>query len=897
MHQSNIHTDFATIAQIIEGFGESMIILDNETGKIILCNEQAVVVFGYTRQQLEGMDISLLEVKAGDTNRQLKLSEHDSTSAKFVCDYRLASGSSYSFTVTSKTLQVNAKAYLMLSLQEHSLLSRIPKGKVGNLHIFEKFFEKNSLPTLLLDCKGFTIIDINLYAQLFFGLPASQLIGTPLADFSDLSEEEFSSALSIFIDNEYTGLEQTFNTQTIGKRDVEMHYTLIESGSKKRLLCLLVDVTERNQTLARLREFKNSLSEEVKRQTSDLVRINNSLLEQIANRRAAEEELRKSQEMFQVVFQLNPSGMLLRDIETKQIVEVNKRFLKTFGFCLADVQGKLIENLNIISDLDHYSQMQDQLLNAKSVRRIPMDMVSNHGHAVFVEYSSEIITLEKGTFALEVYQDVTQTAIIQQKLAIREEQYRTMFNNALVGIIRSEASNGLVISCNHQYANMLGYEFVSEIVGKSIFKHFAHESQRRDFIRNLNKRGSIVTEFELKTHDKRKLWVVNYATINPLERYIDEVVVDITDRKLMEDLLTSSENRFRSMIENASDLIIIVSIEGKFLYLSPSVRTELGYPIDSLGGTLFDFISPNHIPLITQLLNGEISYTNSYEIDVKHSEGYYKTFEFKATNLLNNSALGGIVINARDITLQIKARNELNLTLQKEQELSRQKTLFISTVSHEFRTPLTNMSLNIQLLKKFVRENRLDKADLSLDRMVNAEKRLIALLNEISLISKDQSGRLQYTPNYWNLHLLLDDLIEQIAYLIQPNVKIDVTKGENMGVLMDRNLLLHILGNLLNNAIKYTPKDKEINVCISVTNEAKLVIEVTDKGIGIPEGEVEFLFEPYFRASNSKQATGSGLGLTIVKRCVELHNGDLNISSKLGEGTQVVCQIPIVKSK
>lgn len=346
------------------------------------------------------------------------------------------------------------------------------------------------------------------------------------------------------------------------------------------------------------------------------------------------------------------------------------------------------------------------------------------------------------------------------------------------------------------------------------------------------------------------------------------------------------------MIENVSDLILVVNPEGKFLYVSPSVYKELGYSLDEfLKNSILHYIDSKDREKISGILRGDLTMDGYYEISVKHCNGQFIVYEFRVSQLDEHNAHEGIVFNARNISERVKARNELQLNLQREQELNRQKSQFISTVSHEFKTPITTISLNMQMLSNNISQGQQDKVQVNIDRIASAEKRLIALLNEVTLIGRDQSGMLQFNPEPWDLHLLLDDILEHISYLILPNVEVIVQKGDSRQVFMDKSLLLHIVGNLLSNAVKYTPKESKVVYNMTVQgNELEIIVK--DHGVGIPAKELEFLFQPYFRASNSKDYKGSGLGLSIVKRCVDLHGGIIHIESKENRGTTARCTIP-----
>ena len=283
---------------------------------------------------------------------------------------------------------------------------------------------------------------------------------------------------------------------------------------------------------------------------------------------------------------------------------------------------------------------------------------------------------------------------------------------------------------------------------------------------------------------------------------------------------------------------------------------------------------------------------SSIDIQFRHKTGVYRVLSLKASNFSDTPEIGGVLINAHDITEKIKAQEEIALALKKEQELHRQKNHFISTVSHDFRTPLTNISLNIQLLERNLVDNHFINATKNLVRLNNATKRLTALINEVSLVSKEQSGRLKFTPEEYNSNILIDSIIEQIDYLFQTFVQVDVSKGIPRTVLADRSLIVHIIDNVLNNAIKFSPNQGLVKFSMKLEPQ-KLKVVVKDSGIGIPQDEVRFLFDPYFRASNISNISGSGLGLSIVKRCVDLHNGEISIKSMEGKGTTVTISVPL----
>ncbi len=865
-----------------------------QTNTLLFCNHSATKLLGFTNKDFYGRKAEEVISEYSSLKREALAHSQNEDLNPVVSGLILASGDRLDAKLSIIPFTSNQTQVVIFSINPIQSQNNFPSKVDSEL----LFFTKNPLPLIMVRFNTFEIVSVNPQAQEFLGYDSQELIGVNLANFITSNSNNLVEDIKSFINKLYVGLEETFVTKNKENKDVALQYSVIQDEERYDVLFTLVDITERNYALKALWEIQGNLAQEVKKQTSDLVRINNSLLQQIKTRKAAEEEVRQSQEIFHRLFELNPNGILLKTFEGGAVVEVNKSFKKIFNFSQSElVQGKVSNDKLFCNPLE-YDELQKNLATKGFVRNANLSMLSKEGHVRFVVYNGEVVNLGGKLFLLEVYQDITDIHITQEKLADSEERYRTMFNNALVGIYRVEESTGIILNSNKQFAEILGYSTEKDLIGKSILPHYQPDGTREKFLEQLRNKGSAVLEYKFITKAGKTVWVVNYARYYKRESIVDGVVVNVSERKRIETLLKNSEHRFRSLIENASDVILIVNSEGRALYLSPSIEKELGYAIDKANKpNLYRFIHPDDLDIAKSIISTNSIDDKLQEVRIKHSNGSYRLFEFSFTNLIHNPAINGIVINARDVTEKAKAKEEINIALQQEQELSRQKTQFISTVSHEFRTPLTNISLNIQLLQKYIQNNKTEKANHSLKRMANAIKRLTALLNEVSLIGKDQSGRLQFAPEEQSLHSLQSEILDQISYLMLPNVDLEVEQGDDAKVLADKNLILHIMGNLLSNAIKYSSSNARILLKINTVNTSELDVVVEDEGIGIPEEELKFLYDPYFRASNVKNVKGAGLGMSIVKRCVDLLNADFKIISEVNNGTRVECKIPLTSLK
>lgn len=239
-----------------------------------------------------------------------------------------------------------------------------------------------------------------------------------------------------------------------------------------------------------------------------------------------------------------------------------------------------------------------------------------------------------------------------------------------------------------------------------------------------------------------------------------------------------------------------------------------------------------------------------------------------------------------DVSQLRAAQADTLAALQRQKELNELRARFIAMASHEFRTPLATILSSAQLIKQY--QDRLatqDREEL-LQSVETGVQRMTAMLDRILLINKADAQMLEFEPQQLDVialcHAIVDEAEQQSA---TPQIGVDrqFTLVDPMGDY-DPKLLRHILGNLLSNAIKYSAGRGQ--VVFRIYREAShTVFEVQDQGIGIPASDLPELFEPFHRGSNVSDIKGTGLGLTIVKKSVEMHGGDISVQSELGHGT------------
>lgn len=231
------------------------------------------------------------------------------------------------------------------------------------------------------------------------------------------------------------------------------------------------------------------------------------------------------------------------------------------------------------------------------------------------------------------------------------------------------------------------------------------------------------------------------------------------------------------------------------------------------------------------------------------------------------------------------AKENMSALFEKEKELNQLKTRFVSMASHEFRTPLSSIQLSASLIDKYTVKNDIKSVEKHTSKIKNAIGNLTTILNDFLSLEKLEAGKVEASSSIFNIISFAEEITEEMQLMTKQNQHIIYEHtGTTADVNLDPNLLKNCIINLISNAIKYSGEDTLIQFN-SYLKENELVLEVRDNGIGIPEVEQGNLFEPFFRAQNTGDTPGTGLGLNIVKRYVNLMNGTVNCKSEQHFGT------------
>jgi PAS domain S-box-containing protein len=370
---------------------------------------------------------------------------------------------------------------------------------------------------------------------------------------------------------------------------------------------------------------------------------------------------------------------------------------------------------------------------------------------------------------------------------------------------------------------------------------------------------------------------------------------ELVERNRVESALRASERRFRSLVQNAFDVITIISAAGTISYESPSIERILGYtPEDLIGSDAFTFVHPDDAAEVRDRFLASLDVPGSHELVTfrfRHKDGSWRWLEGIGTNLLDDPNVRGIVFNSRDVTERKRLAEEA-ARADAFAHSDRLKSALLATVSHELRTPLATIKTGVSsLLSPEARwttteqEEFLREIDMEVDR-------LTLMVSNLLDLSRIEGGALRPRLARHDLGELVADVVRRLSYRTPDHPLAMEVDPSLPPVPCDAVQIGQVLLNLGDNAIKYTPPGTPVTFSVRRVTDA-VEVQVADRGPGIPASEIDQIFEKFYRVSAHAMSSGAGLGLAICMGLVKAHGGHIWAESREGEGTAVRFTLPL----
>jgi PAS domain S-box-containing protein len=408
--------------------------------------------------------------------------------------------------------------------------------------------------------------------------------------------------------------------------------------------------------------------------------------------------------------------------------------------------------------------------------------------------------------------------------------------------------------------------------------------------------------------------------------------------------IESEQQQVSALFEHATEGIILTNEKGKIVLLNPAASRLFGHEKEELLGNSIEVLIPQRIhhkhegyregfyqnPGNRTMGHGRDLFArrkDGGEFPVEVSLSYYrqKTNVFVIAfivditqrkqaerELLDQKAqLEKVTEDVRKLNTELetkveqrtiilrealqeleRSQQELNEALNKEKELNEIKSRFVSMASHEFRTPLSTVLSSASLLSKYTKEEEQDRRDKHIKRIKDSVKHLNNLLEDFLSLGKLEEGKIRAELTVFPVNEVLEEVVDEIQSLIKKGQSIQLDYSADGDILSDKRLVRNILINLLSNAVKFSPENSTIQLRVRHPPGEGLTLSVQDEGIGISPEDQQHLFSSFYRGGNAVNIEGTGLGLHIVKRYVDLLNGSIHVDSVLEKGTRFTVELP-----
>jgi PAS domain S-box-containing protein len=634
--------------------------------------------------------------------------------------------------------------------------------------------------------------------------------------------------------------------------------------------------------------------------------------------RRTHERLRQSEERFSRAFHANPTMMTITRFTDGRFASVNEAFLRAIGYTEAEVVGRTGTDLQLHVDAERRQAFYNEMKEHGRVRGMELVVRAKDGHEITLLASGELTEIDGVPHMLTAGLDITARKAAEARLReserrVRESEARfsTIFrsNPAMVALTRLET--GRLVTVNEAFLRLTGYE-EAEVIGRTTLELglYSKPEMRQAFFHQIQAQGFIRDyEHQLRHKNGSQRTLLISAEVVQVDgaAHLLVVGVDITARTDAEARLRESERQLRDAETrlrtafHASPVAMTISrlADARFVEVNQAFTNMVGLERQEIIGRdsaeLDIWVDREERSRFFERLKRD-RVIQTAEFDIRRRDRTTLTVQVSA-EIIEIDREPHMITFGLDITRRKQADAELQLALQRERELSQLRTDFVSLVSHEFRTPLEIIMSSVDNLDRYhdrlASEQRRD-----LHRTINKSvRRMAGMMEEVLLLGRLDSGGTEFKPAPLDLPNFCRRVCDEMESATNRRCPIALTldpggDGEFNVAHGDDAVLRHILTNLLSNAVKYSPAGETAELNVGRDADTA-VFRVRDRGCGIPAADQHRLFQAFHRGSNVRQIPGTGLGLLIVRRCVDLHGGSIDFDSSEGQGTTFTVRLPL----
>jgi PAS domain S-box-containing protein len=648
-------------------------------------------------------------------------------------------------------------------------------------------------------------------------------------------------------------------------------------------------------------------------------------------------------------------GVIATDIDSA-ILFMNNVAESLTGWNLEDAVGKKFEEVfHIINEIDRKpcENLVEIVINRGIVVSLANHtiLINKEGKEIFIANTASPIKNEDGvvTGCVVIFQDHTIRKKNQSDLEESETKYRTTLESMDDGIYVVDKELNIVLMNNtlKTWAEELGGQEYKNFEGRNLadFKPFVHEH-------TINETLSVFNTCETHIHEED--FSVNGLTFNseikriPINVNSNDprlivIIRNITENKKNIEALKKSRFQLQNILDFTPAIVYIKDLMGNFQLTNKKFEELFNIDNDNIRGKkesdLFDARISEVLTRNDNVVKNEGQVVN-YESLILHNDAELHTYLF--TKFLIYDSIGnasGVCTIATDISDRKKAEEEILLlnmnlekrvferteqldqviqelnienekrksiqvelvinqkqlaeALKKEKELNVMKNDFISMISHEYRTPLTIIQNSASIIDIHMKNSNQFNIEHAIEMITKSVKKMTQLLENTIAYRSAESGMSDIKPEKFDFIALIESIIEESRFSEKEYHSYEFIHSiDNCQMYMDMKAIQHIIGNIISNAAKYSATFSKISIELNEKPSDKVEIIIKDKGIGIPQSDLQNIFEPFYRSSNVQSISGSGLGLSIVMKNVKLIGGEISVESEINKGTTFNLIIP-----
>ena len=908
-------------------FANDMIFVSDETGNIKFVNRSVILKYGYTEEEILKLNVSDIRVDLSGMNLK-EYREKISNNKGYIFEgiHKRKDGTTFPVELSSQAIEIDGQNYYQTFVRDISerkdselkitRLNRVYSVLSNINQLIVRVKDKSKLfvevSRIAVDDGGFRMVWLGLINKAENNLEIVSSYGYI---------NNYLENLNINLNNQDTLIGPTGQCLKTGNHRISND---IQNDPKMVLWkqnALINNYKSSGSFPIKVRNniigIINFYSEELNFFDDDEIKLLDELASDISfaiesfeneeERIKAEIAVKESEKRFKTIFDSLNDAIFIHDLETGEIIDANKKVIEMYGYDLNELRSLNVGDLS--SNESQFTQL-DALTRIKSAAKdkpqiFPWKAKDKFGKLFWVEVNMRKAEINGKMRLLVVVRDITERKLIEEELIKSEELFRKAFKTSPDAININRLNDGLYVDINDGFCKIMGYSR-EEVIGKTSIELniWANTEDRGKLVKGLNENG-VVNNLEAKFN--RKDGTIISGLMSAIIFSLDKVPHILSITRNIEEIiqaqkaLKESEQKYRSLVQHNPDGIFIIDFNGKFISVNDAVINSLGYSEQELlSMSLWDVVPEKyrslHSDRFKEILKGK-SLDDPAEYEIIRKNGSKIIAEIRSVPYYKDGKVIGSQGIATDITEKKKNLNELLAAKEKAEELNKLKSSFLANMSHELRTPLVGILGFAEILNSEL--DNLEQKEMA-SKITQSGNRLHQTLNQLLDLSRIESNKLELN--------MADIKIEDIAHeQIKVNQSLAVKKNislkekitnPNVRASLDGKLFTQVLDNLINNALKFT-NEGEVIVEVSeefVENKPWAVIKVIDTGIGISEEDIKIIFDEYRQVSEGlgRQYEGTGLGLTITKKTIELLKGKIEVFSKLGIGSTFKISFPSI---